>query len=126
GGNKEDVLRYGIDGMSGLLVGEAYQFLSRCRVDNLPSQKHIAKEVIHVNQGSFGKYLLGSPSGTEDWTKHARKILRYLLQGNTPTEERERKELVALIDDYFFREFNPAEKTDPAFFQPSRQRFREP
>src|SRR5262249_7998808 len=57
GGNNEDVLLHGTDGMCGMLVGEMHRFLDPIKGLELPTREYIAEKVVGVNPGTFGHFL---------------------------------------------------------------------
>jgi hypothetical protein len=125
GGDDEEVLRNGVAGMCGRLVSEMMTFLKRRGV-KVPSQKYLADNVIHVHEGAFGSFLAGTPRGDEDWTSHARKVVKFLLRGDALSIGRDEQSVADRLDEYFFRGHDSEANQPPAFFQPERQRVGEP
>jgi hypothetical protein len=112
--------------MCGLLVAELLAFLDSRKVFGVPSQATLAKRV-GANAGSFGKFLIGEPSQNPGWLTRGRDAVLYILSGESPdTPSTGRQEVLARINEYFFRDFDPAGKAPPPFFLPERVRFGEP
>lgn len=121
GGSNEMVAEYGHEGMAGLLIQDAYDFLEQ-QVPDLPTRTQLGWHIIQpsVRLNVLSKFLAGtSPRGT-DWFRHARTLLRYLLLGDSPDSDGQRAEAAARIDDYFFRNFKAQEST-PFFRRARRQ-----
>jgi hypothetical protein len=122
GGGDEKVAEYGHEGMAGLLVEDAYEFLLSRRVPGLPTRTQLSSHLDPpVRLNVLSKFLGGAPPRGTDWFRHARTILRYLLLGDNPDVRGQRVEVAERIDDYFFRNFKAKESTP--FFRRSRRQY---
>lgn len=134
GGRDEKVLKHGTAGMAGRVASSVLDYLKRNRVQ--PPNKTTLHEPIGLTTPSAITKLLSGQSGPGDaYTTDARNLIHFLcLGGKWNAEKREmqggsndtaKKEVHARIDDYFFRDFIPAE-SQPAVFRGWRRGFSDP